>query len=201
MKVVDINFQFKGSRDYITGADIYAESIRTLKSLKTAALTGKCRLVIHNFTRRQCRLLYTVFSNTNKRPENFIAEFSFVSDTRHLIAWLVETSEIVTRRIPYLESEIMEKCILSEQGVKLKGKTGYSAIEELVAMNKLLHETQYPPGESSWIFTRLDLNRLLTKDDNGNLHVILRHNLNNRLTKSEVISNDQIIGHIYFSMV
>lgn len=201
MKTVDLNLPFKGDRDYLHGTDMYSETLKVLNDSMPEVLSWKCRLVIHNIARYQCRLLYTLSPDSPRRPENLIAEFRFASDTRHLMAWLVETSNIVTRRTPYPESKIMEKCILKEQGVKLHRKTGYSAIEELVAMNKLLHNTLYPAEASRWYFTRLDLNRLLIKDDSGNLHVILRQNLNNRLTKSEIITHDQIIGHIYFSIV
>lgn len=201
MKVVDLNLPYKGDRNYLHGTDMYAETVRVLNGVKPEILTGKCRLVIHNVARQQCRLLYTFLSDTAKRPENLIAEFNFISNTDHLAAWLVETSRSVTDRIPYPESQITEKCIISDRSIKLTGKTRFSAIEELVAMNKLLHMTQYPPGESRWYFTRIDLDRLLTANDAGNLQVNLKQNFNNRLTQSEVISHDQIIGHIYFSMV
>jgi len=201
MKVVDLNLPYKGDRDYLHGTDMYAETVRVLNGVKPEALIGKCRMVIHNVAKRQCRLLYTFLSDTAKRPENIIAEFNFISDTGNLMAWLVETLEDITERIPYAESHITENCVLSEQSVKLICRSGFSAIEELVAMNKLLHVTRYPPGESRWYFTRMDLDRLLTANDVGNLQVKLQQNLNNRLTRSEVISHGQIIGHIYFSMV
>lgn len=201
MKVVDLNLPYKADRDYLHGTDMYAETVRVLNGFNPEALTGKCRLVIHNIARHQCRLLYTLLSDMVKRPESLIAEFNFISNTDNLVAWLVETSRPVTDRIPYPESQITEKCILSGRSIKLTRKTRFSAIEELVAMNKLLHMTQYPPGESRWYFTRMDLDRLLTKNDTGNLQVKLKQNFNNRLTQSEVISHDQIIGHIYFSMV
>jgi len=201
MQVVNLNLPYKGERDYLHGTDIYTETVRVLNGVKAEALTGKCRLVIHNVARRQCQLLYTLLQDTTKRPENLIAEFNFISDTVNLVAWLVETSEDISHRIPYAESQITENCILSDRSIKLSCRTRFSAIEELVAMNKLLHITKYPPGESRWYFTRMDLDRLLTVNDVGNLQVTLQQNLNNRLTRSEVISHDQIIGHIYFSMV
>ena len=201
MKVVNLNLPYKGDRDYLHGTDMYAETVRVLNSVEPEALTGKCRLVIHNVARHQCQLLYTFLYDTAKRPENLIAEFNFISDAGNLVTWLVETSEAITERIPYPESQITEKCIISGRSIRLTSKTRFSAIEELVAMNKLIHVTKYPPGESGWYFTRMDLDRLLTVNDVGNLQVTLQQNLNNRFTRSEVISHDQIIGHIYFSMV
>jgi len=201
MKVVALNLPYKGDRDYLHGTDMYLETIRVLNGDKPEALTGKCRMVIHNIARRQCQLLYTFLYDTAKRPEKLIAEFNFISDAGNLIAGLVETSEDIYDRIPYAESQITENCIISDRSIKLSCRTRFSAIEELVAMNKLLHITKYPPRESRWYFTRMDLDRLLTVNDVGNLQVTLQQNLNNRLTLSEVISHDQIIGHIYFSMV
>lgn len=201
MKVVNLNLPYKGDRDYLHGTDMYLETIRVLNGVKVEALTGKCRLVIHNVARHQCQLIYTFLYDTAKRPEKFIAEFNFISDAGNLMAWLVETSEDISNRIPYAESQITKNCILSDRSIKLSCRTRFSAIEELVAMNKLLHITKYPPGELRWYFTRLDLDRLLTKNDAGNLQLKLKQNFNNRLTQSEVILHNQIIGHIYFSMV
>ena len=51
---------------------------------------------------------------------------------------------------------------MSDQTVTLQKKSGFTAIEELVTMTKLFHNTYYSEKGGQWLFTRLDLKRLMS---------------------------------------
>ncbi len=201
MKTLDLNLPYKGDRDYLHGTDMYAKTLEVLNAVRPDALTGGCRLVIHRTARHQCRLLYTGVDETAPRPEKLVAEFILSAGTGNTTAWLVETTQAIRDRRPYVESRIFDYCRLTDRSIRLNDQTGFSAIEELVAMNKLLHNTHYPPENAQWYFTRLDLTRLLVDTDTGNLVVSLQKNFNQRLTRSAISAHGEMIGHIFFSMV
>jgi hypothetical protein len=67
-------------------------------------------------------------------------------------------------------------------------------------MTKQLHYALYPTADK-WIFTRLDLDRLLQKGDEPSFRIEVEHNFNNRLTKSRISSGPEFIGHIYFTLI
>jgi len=113
----------------------------------------------------------------------------------------VETQELIVERVQYLEQEIVEKCSIKDKAVFIADETPYSAIEVLLAMSKHLHHILYPQADGKWFFARLDLDRLLCPNDAACFQVELVQNLQNRLTKSRILSGDKVIGHIYFSLV
>jgi hypothetical protein len=121
--------------------------------------------------------------------------------TKDIIGWLVETDEPITERYEYPESEIIEKCFVNGKTVKIDSETPYSAIEVLVAINKHLHLSIFPDAAGKWFFTRLELDRLLQGQDASGFELELVKNMHNRLTKSEILSDGQRIGHIFFSIV
>lgn len=83
----------------------------------------------------------------------------------------------------------------------ITGEAGYSAIEVAVSMAKQLHKALFPSKDAKWIFTRLELVRLLQDNDSSSLAIKHKHNFNNRLTKSEIFFHERSIGYIYFPLV
>jgi hypothetical protein len=90
---------------------------------------------------------------------------------------------------------------VEDQRARISAPSGFSPIEELVSMTKLLHNRLLPSPGKRWIFSRIDLRRLLERTDAGNMQVILQQNLNNRVTKSRIVSGGNAIGDIFFSLV
>ena len=56
------------------------------------------------------------------------------------------------------------------------------------------------PSEKKWVVTKVELNRFLKPNDADTLEVEFQHNFKNRLTKSIIFSNKEILGDIYFSL-
>ncbi len=201
MQKKDLKLVYKGERNYIHGTDKYEAIVRFMKMAEPEAASGKFRIIFHKFIHHQCQLLYSEASESSRRPENFVAEFSFTTDTSLTIGWITETMIPIVERVPYPEEQIFEKCVIDGDKITIDSNTPFSEIEVLVAMTKRLHMIRYPSENAKWIFTRLDLDRVLEPGDASFMHVELIRNLNNRLTKSDIVSNGKLIGQIYFSMV
>ena len=68
-------------------------------------------------------------------------------------------------------------------------------------MNKHLHYSVLPAAKGKWFFTKIELNQLLPELRNAKVSIELEQNLHNRVTKSQIIFNGRLLGHIYFSWV
>jgi hypothetical protein len=66
-------------------------------------------------------------------------------------------------------------------------------------MNKKYLQLLFPGAPGKWVFTRIDLkkNHMERKD----LGLIFKHNMNFRLTKSNICLGGEKIGDLYFSLV
>jgi len=201
MRSINLQLPYKGNRDYLQGTAMYDETVRLITAEEPEVLTGTCRMAIHKIARNQCQLLYTSASDLPWRPENLIAEFNFDINSAHIIAWLIETREPVVQRVPYPEEQILKKCTIEGRKITINKDTPFSAIDVLVAMNKQLHRTCYPPEDGKWIFTRLETDRIFRPSDASGMQVELKQIFNNRMTKSAIVADGRSIGHIYFSLV
>lgn len=201
MEKIDIKFCYKGKRDYITGADIYHQTAELLKERYPELFISSFRMVFHGFIHNHCQLLLAEELNNLAKPKAAKMEFSFVSDKQRIIGSLIEKEQPVNERIPYPEEDIIKECVVRGKSVTISKKVPFTAIDVLVAINKHLHHTVYPAAEGKWIFTRMDLQRLLRQDDLDRFKVQLIQNLGNRLTKASIFVDDEGIGDIYYLLI
>ncbi len=201
MESITLQLPYKGQRDYLHGTDMYQAIVSAIKNVEPEAFIGQFRMTIHKIARHQCQLLCSAAPISTPRPENTVAEFSFVSAISNIIGWIVETNMSVVKRIPYPEEEILKNCIIQGRKIMIQGRVPFLPIEVLVAMNKELHLICSPSKSGKLFFTRLDLNRLLQPTDILSFQIEMTQTVKNRLTKSEVFVEGKKIGYIYFSLV
>lgn len=186
-----LKFCFKGSRKYVHGTDIVAELIKAKSDTQLKDIDIK-------------------FSGISTKNLDMV-EGQESSDAKVNICWkeqgeekyyqLVENQQEVDCRYDYNESQIIERSSLnlSSKLISLDSVTGYTACENFVAMNKHLLQSLFPDEKGKWYFTRLEQNQLI--EDSALIQVKLIKNFNFRLTKSDIILDDEVIGSVYFSMV
>jgi hypothetical protein len=102
-------------------------------------------------------------------------------------------------RYEYDEARVVSLCSIVGDDITLTKKSPFTFIETLVAMNKHLHQRMFPEAPGKWLFTRIDLT--VGCDDRENLALRLRHNMNYRLTKSDILVDGRKVGDLYFSLV
>jgi hypothetical protein len=201
MHGIDLYFLFKGQRDYVHGTDMYEKIADFVRESSRTPGTGEFRMTIHDTVRHQCRLMYCDLHASTSKPNNAKAEFSFISEDFSIIGWLVETASPVIERYAYEEEKIIEGCSVTGKAIEVQGGTGYSAIEVTVAMNKHLHLQLFPQTDGKWFFTRIDLRKLLDRQCRHIYRIELAGVLQNRMTRSVIVSNGKTVGYIYFSLV
>jgi hypothetical protein len=201
MKTVSANFKFKGDRNYIHGTDMYNHTMEQLLKTHKLNTSNRVRLSIHSIASKQCQLILGEPGESFSKPSNLIADLVVETPEENIAAMVVEADQPVTERYPYDEAKIESLCKIIDQQIEIKENSGYTPIEVAVAMNKQLHNHLLPHKDGKWFFTRIDLDRPFKKEHSQNLTIILKHNFNDRLTKSELLFRGESIGNIFFSLV
>ena len=180
---MELEFKFKGSRDYIQGPDM----INALMEL-----TGANSLNIDiKFYKRTNKFLEIV----NEDHAAKVASFR-INDGP--IQYLKETASAVTDSYPYPEDEIISGSKIADNEILFFDNQSYSDIEIIVALTKKLH-THYFDTKDKWLFARGVLN--IAQKNKGAKRIKIIKNIGSKLTQSSVYVNDDEIGHIYFSAV
>ena len=198
---MNLNFRYKGERNYVHGTDMYAAIVDSIKKDDLETTVQNFRMVIHGLVKHQCRLICSDNPAKTSHSSKPKVEFRFTLEKSPIVGRLVETSDAVTERYQYREEDIVDECSINKTSMIYRGQTPYSAIEVLVAITKHLHLSLFPQVDGKWYFTRIDLDRLLQPEDTSCFRLNLIQNLQFRLTKTQILSGDQEIGHIYFSLV
>lgn len=199
IKVIDVEFSFKGERSYIQGPDLYNSLVNVgfpVEEIKNIHFTA------HDFVRTPNCLLYLADA------KNDLVNLSGVCvrcnyDVGGVTKWLAITQGSdgleTANRVDYDEGKIIRHCHVVEDGIELLEPSPYTFIETVVSMNKHMHQNLFPEANGKWIFTRIDLDEFV--DANEGLSLQLKHNLNYRLTRSDIRIDGSKVGDLYFSLV
>jgi len=187
----ELDFCYKGSRDYIHGTDIYNELLK-LFDIKSVDLT------FHGIAKRNITLLE--IQPANMSTLKFAFRYVDINNTKHTLYGVTNSTE-VSCSYDYNEESIClnSKLDIKNEKISLINHTNYSFIEECVTLNKYLLENLFPQLNGKWYFTRVQLNKQIVYNS-FNLELTLKANFNFKLTKSEIKIDDTIVGYIYFSM-
>lgn len=198
VKISEIEFQFKGKRDYIHGTDMF----NTMISAYPESIVNNIRFSVHDFVRNPICQLYLVDDKEvlNNIP-NIRARCQYdVGGITHWLALTQDSDDAVSGdRYEYDEDKIITLCRMEENGIILTRQSPFTFIESVVAMNKHMHQQLFPDALGKWIFTRIDL--MHGCDERENITLQLKHNMSYRLTKSDILVNGAKVGDIYFSLV
>jgi hypothetical protein len=194
-----IEFQFKGSRSYIQGPDIFNAMIGEGGA---AAELSNIRFSVHDFVRTPiCRIYQGSSKEEINSVHDICARCQF--DVDGITRWLVMTQDsgdaASGKRNDYDEARVVGLCRMEGEGITMVGQSPFTFIETIVSMNKHMHQQLFPEVAGKWIFTRIDLEQGCMAQEK--LALQFRHNMNYRLTKSDILVDGKKIGDLYFSLV
>ena len=189
-----LNLEYKGPRDYAHGSDIFNVVNRELKAIADPKGWIKS-IVFRKFATNDC---YLQLSPESKPPPEKLAATLIVqlSDST-LEAVVVESERPITRHYEFDEEKILSICLIDQSSIKQKQRSGFSEIEEVIAMTKGLHSKLFPLQSGKWVFSEL---HLLQDFSSNSLSycVELKQSLGGRMTVSEIIEDGVKIGQIKF---
>lgn len=203
MKTKQIKFRYKGNRNYIQGADLFHIMMQEIQA--NATHQNIC-FTIHDFiTSSTCQLYITQNKTLLSSLTNIAVRCQVeIDNTPHWLAISPALSpasqnQASEQRDYYDESLITSLCIKTKKSIHINHLSPYNFIETIVAMTKHLHQQLYPDIIGKWVFTRIDLTSFY--DVQKDITITLQHNMNNKLTKSDIMLSNNKIGDIFFSLV
>ena len=196
MKKYELEFCFKGNRNYVHGTDIYNKVIELLSS---SIKNEKFDLSFHSIAKKNIDLVSQKPDDENKLK--FICKYIDNDDIKKVL-FGVENDINIECRYEYPEDDIcnLSKLDLKNEEVTLDIDSSFSFVENTVAVNKYLLENLFPNTQRKWYFTRFQL-KYIPLDNIYPLKLKLKANFNFKLTKTEIFINNKTVGFIYFSLV
>jgi len=199
MQKIQMTIPFRGTRDYLQGADLYQFIVDRVGGALPA---GPVQLQFHSLLRRQGELLVGVeeIASWRKRPEyRGEGRFGPPMESRYVV--LVESESTVADRKECNESEVVmgAQVNLAERSAVLAFPSGGTPMEMVVFLNKQLHFQTLPEVKEKWLFVRLELNERLPTTGERELKLVLRQVLGKRFTKTEILIDEVSYGFIIFS--
>lgn len=186
-----LEFCFKGDRNYIHGTDIVASLFKKLAGNDLTEIDIRFNGIVKTGAD-------LVEGNTNGAAQ---VNIQLNKNSEPKTYQLIENGHSIDCRYDYDESQIIKKTRVNidKQSISLLSNSGYSFCENFVALNKHLLQSLYPEEKGKWYFTRLELSKTFPND--LLITVRLNKNFNFRLTKSDILIGDEVIGSVYFTMV
>ncbi|MFT5438697.1 MAG: hypothetical protein ACI9MJ_000557 [Alphaproteobacteria bacterium] len=201
MKKFELNFSYKGTRQYIQGPDMFNQCIVALNENNQPHIED-VEFTIHKMTGANLSLRLFPRDEAPEKDKQDIAILKFGSGGDLWQATLVNADSNPANRQPYDEAPVVDQCDIDEEAraIWFKGhQAPYSDIETLVSMNKALHQRLFPDLPGQWVFVGWQSRcwPLQTKFEDTGIRLIKA--LGTRLTEAEVCRGDETLGSIYFS--
>lgn len=188
----------RGSRDYIHSTDIYQQILDGASSNGVRTGGGMDLRIRRKMIRR---VLYRYFRDPSAESEwASMVGLIEINDE----PWRVEIREMadpVVRTKPYDEARICDASRLGELDVVLDRDVGMQPIEVVTALAVHLHKLRLsPPGRLRWLLARLELKRLLRKEDAALMKISIERRVGDRITRSRIVAIDGDIGAMTFML-
>lgn len=196
----EILFKFKGTRDYVQGADIFDKILEFINDFFGTYPT----LINGNFYKvLQHNGLYSLYEATEScKQEDCYALFSIYLDRDKYQVKVTESKSRIRSSEEYDEDQILDGVIITENKINMLVKPSFSYMEQIVAMTKKLHFIVYPNAYGKWLFTKISLkeivNPILFHDDI--LVIEAKKNFHNKLTQNAIYLHDRYLGDIWYSL-
>lgn len=193
-----LDLPFRGSRDYLQGADIYEKMLEEGKEIFPA---GPLQIQFHTLLRRQPDMIWSQDSLTEWRNNPaYRGEAHFGPAKAGMNVVLLESERPITQR-----KECNEKDVVAASQVDVASKTATlpfpccgTPMEMVVFLNKQLHFQVLPQVKEKWLFVKLDLSEALP-EGNEQLILVMKQVLGNRFTRTEILVDGKSFGFITFS--
>ncbi len=153
--MIELTLKYKGARHYIHGGDFYNAIDEHLTQRLGGHLT---RLAFKRFARNQCRLLLE--PPTDMSPVMGNGSWCTASGEAQRF-WLYESDTPVTASYPFDEDAITTAAAINENSILGQGCHSYTAIENIIALTKMLNYVLTPDIAGKWLFGQLDVNAKL----------------------------------------
>lgn len=192
-----INVQFRGSRGYLHGTDLFTALLEATKEAFPIGEISEIRIQYRRFYRGSIRPEFLNASEIRK------ADWSCRIGQQEIAAKISEAPQGANPvRYPFEEHKLNSVIRFGSDLVTLKERCGFSPIEYVVFMAKALHlEIQPPAPGESWILSALTLAHPPEESTLKGLTIKIESGHGGSFTRSSVTNVRGKIGDIFFSKV
>lgn len=203
MHSIELSLGFKGKRTYVHGTDMLNATMQSIMDNTPHARVEKLDFKIGAMTSHLLNCYWWPKSTLQAPAGKAIASFTFHLDGVEHEGKLTEAEGFAEDRRAYDESLIESNSQYSnaKHSISLTSMPeGFSSIEVLIALNKVLHLKELRlPTNSQWVFCRWESPKWPLNHDLSGAELTLEQTLGTRLTRSNIQLNAEHIGTIYFS--
>lgn len=197
VKKYPLKLLFKGERDYHQGGDIYI-AIQEIAQNLIGENTWVSHIVFRGFSRNNCEI---VLGDSGNIDGTSIRAKCKINTGKELIGGtILETGTKTIGRYAFDEGAVKREAIIDGLCIRQKKRAGFFAIEEIIVLTKALHNKLIPLKAGRWIFSQLDLIRPLPTDKTSCYAIEQCQNLANRMTVSNILVKQKLIGKIRFTV-
>lgn len=196
----NINFCYKGNRNYVHGTDILNAVLNFFKN-ENIVETSNIEMDIHHIVSNNLTLVINEDLSSSEKAAVYVKLKRNEALTK--IA-LIENKETISCRYEYSEEDIVKYAFIDKEtkSISLIKYDKFTFIERVVALNKVLLQTLFPEVMGKWYFTKVKINSTnLDKQCFQKIELRLKKNFKFKLTQTEILADDKSIGNIYFSLV
>jgi hypothetical protein len=201
MKKYNLEFCFKGARTYIQGPDIFDAVLDVIKKDFNVSKITNIKYSTHSMLHANADLMIKKnFNKSDFDKINSIVTFKIDEIKYHAI--VIENSNKIECSNDYSEEVVRTQSKIDGKVISFDNILKSSITEITVSMNKyFLQETETKDGQ--WIVTKFDYLKLVNLKDIKNkiLKLELTNNFNNKLTKSNIYIDNNVVGYLYFSLI
>lgn len=189
-----LNLAFKGSRDYLTGADILMELLPLIEPARNISLR------FHRLTGTSVDLV-ALLPGDDPSAYDGVVLYDDATGQPHRAALEALPAHPVAQRVPYPEELAVADAEIDDQSILSRKAEGFSFIERAIALNKvLLTRLCGTDASTKWIFTRIDIPER-PQMPMPSVKLTALSTSNPRLIKSALYLNEIPFGHIWFAGV
>ena len=197
----NLEFCFKGSRTYVQGPDIFDAVIDRLKNDFDKEKISNIKYAGHEMLHANADMIVTEsFDKGNYSKINSVITFKYEYKKYFIV--ISENDDKIECSNQYTEEIVRSKSNIDEMIITFENELMDSITEIIVSMNKyFLQEIVTKDGK--WIVTKFEYVKLISLDyiKNKQLKLELTNNFNNKLTKSKIFVDDELVGYLYFSLI
>lgn len=186
-------FRFKGGRTYIHGTDLFQSVTRFLEAQNRGYLK---EMSFRLFGDRQCAILFAAPESNESRTicQGRWYDSESGSDVKF---WVVEQGAPVSDRYEFDEDALCSGAELSEDTICRSFNTGFSMIENIVALTKKFHNEKLSLSKGKWVFGQIILSERLP-DNCAQIKIENYQNIKNRFSRNRIILDGHLVGEIRF---
>lgn len=186
-----LNLNFKGDRTYIQGGDIYNAVVRIATRSGDPAFVSS--IAFRHFARHDCDVVW----DKPAPSDSLVAQGRIAKKTADQAFWVMESTRPASGRVDFDEQRLLAPAVSHGEEIVLERRSGYTPIEEIIALTKRLNYELAPDIPGKWVFGQLNAKGPFP-DDYSSLAVRRTAEVPRRFSVNRIVIDGAEAGDIRF---